>query len=66
MYKLTKEQAKEIEGFEYQDQCIIMPIIDGGGNIIISEELCNDLVLETFKWVKELQQVEFIEPKTDK
>lgn len=54
MYKLTTSQANEINGFEYEPQIIVTPILDADNEYVISEEIVNDLILESYPWVASL------------
>ena len=61
VYKLTKAQADEIDGFLFHPQCVVKPI-ENNGNMVITMEVVNDLVIDTFSWVKDLPQIDYVEP----
>lgn len=45
VYKLTTEQAQQIEGQTYDGQQLMMPPTDAEGNRYISQEVYNNITL---------------------
>ena len=45
VYKLTTEQAEQIEGQTYDGQQLMMPPTDAEGNRYISQEVFNNITL---------------------
>lgn len=53
---LTQEQAEQLRGKQYSNDCYFNPIQDANGNWIISIEEVNQCSIE---WVKQLELIEY-------
>ena len=62
VHKLTLEQAKKLKGQIYADGMYFNPVQDRNGIWFISKEEVNQCNNPAFKWVKDLDEMEY-EPK---
>lgn len=63
-YKLTNEQAKQLQGVAYADACYFNPVKDKNGVYFIFSEEVNQCVNPDFMWVKDLPEAEYVPPPT--
>ena len=65
-YKLTPEQANELNGQQYAENCSFDPIQDINGAWFIFEREIIDCINPQFQWVKQLPQEEYTAPVINK
>lgn len=61
-YKLTVEQAKDLENQEFSESQFFNPVPDIDGVYFIFEGEVEGCVNEEFMWVKELPEAEYVPP----
>jgi hypothetical protein len=59
VYKLTAEQANELQGVEYMKDCYFSPTLDADGNYFISIEEIDQCVNKDFEWINGLEPIKF-------
>jgi len=59
VYKLTAEQANELQGVEYMKDCYFSPTLDADGNYFISIEEIDQCVNKDFEWINGLEPIKY-------
>ncbi len=64
-YKLTSQQAQQLAGKEFTDNCYFNPVQDVNGDWFIFDGEVNGCTNPEFMWVKELPKAEYAPPIND-
>ena len=63
VFRLTTTQKNKLIGVEYIPNCTYNPVQDGNGVWVITSEEVDQTTNENFIWIKDLPQIDYIQPK---
>jgi hypothetical protein len=63
VYKLTLKQKKQLDGVAFIENNVYSPTQDANGIWFISKEEIEQTTDENFLWVKDLPQIDYVNPK---
>ena len=63
VYKLTEAQKEQLKTVEFVSDNFYSPIQDANNVWIITQQEIDQTTDESFAWVKDLPQIEYVKPK---